>query len=511
MSDQPRQQLLAIAGAASTLRRTQTARATHSLAAPSLGMLLFGLAGLSGCTVGPDYTKPDVAAPEQWIGTREATSPSRLTPEQRSLADWWRGLQDPTLDGLVERALTGNLSLVEAAARVRQARAARTVTAAAGLPTLSVDGSASRSRSPSSGGSTTGNLFRAGFDAGWEIDVFGGIRRSVEAADADTQSFIENARDIRVTLLAELASNYIDLRAAQEQLEIAQRNLTAQRQTLEITRRRQGAGFVSKLDVANAEAQVASTEARIPSLEVTVRQSSYALATLLGLQPGALVEELATPLPLAALPPTIPAGLPSDLLTRRPDIRRSESELHAATARIGVATADLYPKFSLSGAFGFEGGRVSALGSLAQRYWSIGPAVQWQIFSGGAINANIEQQQAAADGALARYKGTILLALQEVESSMVALDREQRRTVSLDQSVKSSQDAVRYSLELYQAGRTDFLNVLNAQRSLLDAESTRLESRRLSLTNLIGVYKALGGGWSTEPPVDTSSLPSTQP
>ncbi len=460
------------------------------------GMAL--LAGLSSCAVGPDYAKPEVATPAGWVGTQDAGSASKVDSERADLARWWSTLGDSTLDSLVERALAGNLTLVEAETRVRQARAARTISAAAGLPTLDASAAVARSRNPARGGGSTNNLFRAGFDAGWEIDVFGGVRRNVEAADAVTQSSIENVRDVRVTLLAELASNYVDLRASQEQLEIAQRNLAAQRQTLDLTRRRQAAGFVSKLDVANAETQVAATEARLPTLEVTIRQSMYALATLLGLPPGSLLEELSPSAPLAALPPGVPAGLPSDLLERRPDIRRSEADFHAATARIGVATADLYPKFSITGTFGFQGDQVSALGSLAQRYWSVGPAVQWPIFRGGAIRANIEQQKALADGALATYKNTILTALQEVESSLIAYDREQRRTLALDQTVVSSTDAVRLARDLYQVGKTDFLNVLTAQRNVLEAESTRLDSRRLALTQLIALYKALGGGWEPE-------------
>jgi NodT family efflux transporter outer membrane factor (OMF) lipoprotein len=229
----------------------------------------------------------------------------------------------------------------------------------------------------------------------------------------------------------------------------------------------------------------------------------YALSTLLALPPAALIDELATSEPLAALPASVPTGLPTELLLRRPDIRRSEADLRAATARIGVATADLYPKFSLSGSIGLQGPQANDLGSLAQRYWSIGPAVQWPLFRGGAIDANIQQQQAAADAAVASYKASILAALQDVESTMTAYESEQRRTSSLDQSVRASTDSLRLSTSLYEAGKTDFLSVLNAQRSLLDAESSRLDSHRLSLTSLIALYKALGGGWDP----DTEAAP----
>jgi len=471
-----------------------------ALLACAAGCLLVPLAG---CTVGPDFVKPQTSTPAEWLGPRDATAPSRLTAESTQaaqLARWWATLGDETLNSLIERALKDNLSLVQAEARVRQARAARTISASAGMPTLDATAGASRSRSPrAGGGGSTGNLFRAGFDAGWEVDVFGGVRRDVEASDAVIQSSIEDQRDVQVTLLAEVASTYVDLRASQQQLEIAQRNLETQRRSLELTTRRQAAGFIGKLDVVSAESQVAATESRLPTIQTTIRQSMYALATLLGVPPGDLIQELSTPKPLAALPPSVPTGIPSEVLQRRPDIRRSEADLHAATARIGVATANLYPKFSLSGSFGLQGGEANDLGSYAQRYWSIGPSIQWPIFRAGAINADIERQRALTDAAIASYKATVLAALEDVESSMTAFDLEQRRTTSLDQSVRASQDALRLSTSLYEAGRTDFLNVLNAQRSLLDAESSRLDSRRLTLTNLIALYKALGGGWEATP------------
>lgn len=481
-----------------TAPRRHAARVAVAFAAISLGF--------SACTVGPDYVRPETTAPAEWIGVRESTSPGGLSAAPAALAKWWTILGDPTLDSLVERALSGNLSLVEAQARVRQARAARTIAASAGLPAVDASASYTRSRAARDSGDDGNDLFRAGFDASWEIDVFGGVRRSVEAADASIAASIEDARDVRVTLLAELATTYIDLRADQEQLAIAQRNLAAQRQTLDLTQRRQAAGFVSRLDVVNAQTQVANTESRLPSLEASIHQSMYALATLLGTEPGSLIEELASAMPLAALPPEVPAGLPSELLERRPDIRRSEAELHLATAQVGVAVADLYPRFSLSGAFGLQGGEVSALGTLADRFWSIGPAVQWPIFQGGALRANVEQQRAAADAAVAAYKASILSALQEVESTMIAYDREQKRTLSLDQSVQSSQESVSLSSDLYEAGRIDFLNVLTAQRSLLDAESSRLDSRRLTLTNLIALYKALGGGWDVDAPSEAAAV-----
>jgi NodT family efflux transporter outer membrane factor (OMF) lipoprotein len=457
------------------------------------GAAAFALFAAASCTVGPDFEAPKTDSPKDWIGVQESSSPSKLTGDKAELARWWTVLHDPILDSLIERALAGNLSIVQAEALVRQARAQRIIAAAAGIPTLGATGSAGWAQA--AGNSSVNSLYQVGFDASWEIDVFGGIRRSVEAATANIHSTIENVRDVRVTLLAEVATTYFTLRTAQGQLAIANQNLVTQRKSLDLTRRRQAAGFVSMLDVANAETQVHNTESRIPTLEITARQSMYALSTLLGLTPDALIKELDPAGPLAALPPSVPTGLPSEILQRRPDIRQSQAQLHQATANVGVAIAQWFPTFSMTGSWGIQAGQVSALGALANQFWSVGPSIQWPLFQGGAIDANIEQEKALVDAALATYKNTVLTALQEVESAMVAFDREQKRTQWLDQSVVSAKEAARLASELYKVGRTDFLNVLAAQRTQLDTESAELDSRMNSLTNLIALYKALGGGW----------------
>lgn len=454
---------------------------------------------LAACApVGPAYEKPDVTPPKAWVSPAEMPVPSKVVAATAELTQWWKMLGDSTLDSLEERAMAGNLDIETARSRVRQARAARTSAASADSPTLDAVGSASRARTPTRNGGATSNQFRAGFDAGWELDLFGATRRNVEASDAAIESAVENVRDVQVSLAAEVAASYVELRAAQEQLSIARRNLEAQRQTLDLTQRRHANGFVSKLDVLNARSQVAATEARLPSLEITIRQSTFALAALLGLEPGALGQELAKPMPLATLPPTVPVGLPSDVLLRRPDIRRSEADLHAAVARVGAATADLYPRISISGGLGVEGIAVDDLGSLAQRYWSIGPSIRWPILSGGAVRANIEQQKAIAEGAVATYKSTVLAAFKEVETSIASYQLQQTRTPSLRESVNNSTEAAKLASDLYSVGKTDFLNVLNARRSLLDAESSLVDNQRLALTQFIALSKALGGGWAPE-------------
>jgi len=338
-----------------------------------------------------------------------------------------------------------------------------------------------------------------GLDASWELDLFGGVRRNIEASEADIKAAVEDRRDVLVSLAGEVGANYANLRGFQQQIEIARRNLEAQKHTAEITRKRHEAGFVGGLDVANARAQVASTQSQIPVIESSAKAAIYSLSVLLGQQPTVLDRELALDKPIPTTPPEVPIGLPSDLIRRRPDIRRSEAQLHAATARIGVATADLFPRFSLTGSFGLQGKEVSALGSLSNRFWSVGPAASWPIFDAGRIRWNIEVQNALQEQALLTYEQTILTALKDVETALVAYAKEQEHRQYLTEEVKENRKAVDLSMKLYVSGRTDFLNVLTAQRSLYVAEDALVQSTRNLATNLIALYKALGGGWENQP------------
>ena len=467
--------------------------------------LFFGTAIValaSGCTVGPDYKQSTTPIAPAWMGTDPAIRGTRgtvsvVTTEAATISRWWEQFNDPALTTLVQRAADENLDVAAAQARVREARATRDAASAGLAPQVNTTGFATRSRSKQGG---TGNLFRAGFDSAWEIDVFGGIRRGVEAADAQTRSAVEDARDVRVTVIGEVATTYCELRGAQRSLEFALKNLETQRNSLDVTSQRYGAGFVGGLDVANARAQVASTESRIPAIESQIRALTYALGVLVGREPGELTTELAAHADIPTPPATVPVGLPSDLLRRRPDIRRAEENIHAATARVGVATADLYPKFSISGSLGAQSGNIEGLGSLANRYWSFGPSVNWPLLDGGRIRANIRLQEALADETGIAYKRTVLLALQDVETSLVSFGKEQERRASLVESVDANRKAVELANILYTAGKTDFLNVLNVQRSLLDAEDQLVKSTTLISTNLVAVYKAIGGGWEEDLP-----------
>jgi NodT family efflux transporter outer membrane factor (OMF) lipoprotein len=342
------------------------------------------------------------------------------------------------------------------------------------------------------------NRYIAGFDAGWEIDIFGGVRRGIEAAEAELQFSIEDRRDVLVTLSAEVAANYVALRGFQQRTAIARRNLDAQRRTAEITHKRQAIGLVGGLDAANADAQVATTSSAIPLLESAERQAIYALSVLLDRAPAELVRELE---PIGEIPsasPAVPVGVPGDLLRRRPDIRRSEADIHAATARIGIAEADLYPRVTIFGSVGYQAGNLSSLTNPASAFWSFGPNVSWAVFNTGRNLANIEIQRALTEQTILIYRRTILTAVQEVENALVASQKEQQRRVALAAAVAANRKAVQYATDLYRQGETDFLNVLNAQRSLFATEEALSDSERDLSTQLIALYKAIGGGWEKE-------------
>jgi len=451
-----------------------------------------------GCTVGRDYRPPQVKVPATWSGAEQKGAATRPI----EIARWWAAFNDPLLDSLIDRAVRSNHDLRVAEWRIREARAARGVTAAGAWPQADTSASYSRSRTsenvlnvaPTSKGKEI-DLFQIGFDAGWEIDVFGGVRRAVEAADADIAASEQNRRDVLVTLLAEVARNYVEARGFQQRIAIAGKNITAQQETLELTRIRLKAGLITELDVAQAEAILATTQSQVPTLETSLKQAVHRLGVLLGQDPGALLPELSKEAPIPGTPPEVPVGLASDLLRRRPDVRRAERELAAATARVGVATADLFPRFSLTGAFGFESVSIGDLARGASRFWSIGPTVRWPIFDAGRIRANIQVQDAREQQSLAQYEKAVLTSLEDVENALVAYGREQVRRRSLARAVDANRLAVDLANERYTRGLVDFLNVLESQRQLYTSEDQLVQSERGIVVNLVALYKALGGGW----------------
>ena len=347
-----------------------------------------------------------------------------------------------------------------------------------------------------------------GFDAGWEIDLFGGLRRGVEAAGADLEAAMESRSDLLVSLSAEIAGNYLNLRSLQQRLAIAGQNLKAQEHTAELTRQRFNAGFASKLDVVRAEALAATTAGQIPLLEAQIRQTIYSLSLLLGGEPSALLAELTPEAPLPVALATVPLGLPSDLLLRRPDLRRAEAKIHAATARIGVARADLFPKLTISGALGLQNTTLSSTLNRASTAWSIGPALNWPLFDMGRGRANLELQKAVQEEELLAYEQTVLGALREVENALIASTKEEEHRQATAQAVAANRTAVELAVALYTAGQNDFLAVLDAQRSLYAAEDALAQSSRTVSTNLVALFKAMGGGWQTEEtaPRDGSGL-----
>lgn len=507
----------------------------------------------SGCMTGPDYVRPDITTPDDWASEN---SPN-VTNAQADIAAWWKHLNDPVLDDLIARALVDNFDLRIAATRVREARAARGIAAASLLPTVGFDASATRSRgpeqkfdtgSPVSGGlsfgpgglsrsvtvrgrnssitqttSATGtttsvsggpgagtpdrttDLFRTGFDASWELDVFGGNRRDVEAADADLAAVIESERQVLVSLIAEVALNYIDLRSAQQRLAITRRNIEAQTETVNLTRARFDAGISSELDAVRAQALLATFEGQVPLLEQQASSAIYRLGVMLGGTPGMLLAELEPTAPLPSAPATVPVGLPTELLRRRPDIRVAERQLAAQNARIGVAMADLYPKFFLSGGISGQSNVLSNVVEGTNILGSFGPSVNWPIFQGGRIRANIEVQNARQEEALIRYEQTVMQALADVETALVSFNKEQVFHQSLQAAVAANQRAVKLANERYARGLEGFLNALQAQRDLFTTEDQLVQSKSIILSNLISLYKALGGGWDP----DTMIVPST--
>jgi multidrug efflux system outer membrane protein len=466
----------------------------------------------SGCAVGPDYHRPTPWMPGKYINPSAAATPetSATTEARTEVVQWWRTFNDPTLNALVTRAVSQNLDLKQATARLRQARAARGVASAPLFPNINSNDSYTHSGSGSRQ-SVSSDLYSAGVDATWELDVFGGVRRNVESADATVRASVWDRRGVLISVVSEVAIDYINLRSFQRRIAISISNLESDRRSVSLTRQRHGAGFVPELDVANAEAQAATTESGIPSLETASQQTIYSLSILLGREPATLVNELSTEEPIPLTPPVIPIGLPSELLRRRPDIRIAEEQLHSATAQIGVATADLFPKFSLNGDISLQAGKFKPLGNWSSSVWSFGPTIDWPIFAGGSILANIEVQNAVQQQAILTYKQSILTALQDVENALIAYSNEQARRTALAEAVVANRKALDLSTDLYRQGLTEFLNVLNAERSLLGVEDALAQSEAAVAIDLATLYKALGGGWEINPLVPEMIRATTPP
>ena len=416
----------------------------------------------------------------------------------RSAANSVRTIQPSAGDNLRTAVINGVARVLSAAAQGAAGGIANGLGQNAGQAVGGLGSSGTATLGGSSGAVTVAperNLFQAGFDMAWELDVFGGTRRAVEAADADLAARQEEYRGVLVTLTGDVARSYIDLRSFQQRVDIAAENIRAQEDNLRLTQARFDAGLTSELDVAQARAQLAATQSQIPALQIGLYVAIYQLGVLLGQSPAALLDELVRTEPLPPAPPDVPVGLPAELVRRRPDVRRAERELAAATARVGEATADLYPKFSLTGSFGWQSTNTGTLAQNDSRAWSIAPGVRWPIFDAGRIRSSIAVRDAQAEAALAAYKRAVLTALQEVENAMVSYSREADRRKSLAESVAANRRAVELASQLYSNGLTDFLSVLESQRALYLSQDELAQSDRNVVADLIALFKALGGGW----------------
>lgn len=454
-------------------------------------------------SIGPDYIVPSMSIPGQWHADGRAIV-SGIDPAF-ALANWWRQLNDEMLNSLIDAALVENTDLRLAKARLRQARAIRRQTVGAYFPTLSAAATASRSKSARAVGNAAENtLYDAGFDAGWEIDVFGGTRRAVEAATADLAASQADLDQLRVSLLAEVVENYAELRASQQRLLIARDNLASQGETLQITEWRYRAGLVSASDVEQARANRAQTQASIPDLQLALAEAENRLAVLTGHMPGALHDRLAEARPLPRVPAEVAAGIPADVLRQRPDVIAAERTLAAETARVGQKLAQRFPSLSLSGTFGWQAYSLGALGGGDALFRSLSGTLAATLFDGGRLRAAVEAQHAVQEQALISYESAVLGALEEVENALAAHARAYDRLAARQAAAMAARTAAQLTRNQYQVGLSDFQKVLETERTRLSTEDSLATAEATLLTSLVKLYKSLGGGWQ-QPAVDNEN------
>lgn len=466
--------------------------------------MLTGL-GVVGCSVGPNYRKAEPNAPARWSRLEATAATVSDASSPGDLAEWWRRLEDPLLSELVDEAQRQNLNLRNAQARLREARARLGVASAGRYPSVDASVSASRSGSLAGpglpAGSTMtigGSQFNAGFDASWELDLFGGVRRGVEAAQADQESAVASLDDARVSLVAEVASTYVEVRSLQSRLEIANNNLSSQSETLELTEFRAQAGLVSTQDVEQARSNREQTLAQIPSLETSLAEAEHRLDILLGKAPGTLHTRLSSAGALPRIPSQVAVGIPADTLRQRPDLRAAERKLAAETARVGVAEAARYPSFSLSGSIGLEVFAQGATGNGTGISYSLLGSITAPIFNAGRLKNQVKVQDAVREQAEMTYQQAVLTALQDVENALVALARNRERGEALARAAEASRAAAQLARQRYSAGVIDFQSVIDTERTVLSVQDSLASTNAEEVLALIRLYKALGGGWTQE-------------
>ncbi|WP_075180821.1 efflux transporter outer membrane subunit [Pantoea sp. 1.19] len=484
---------------------------TQTLSLLTLALLL------GGCAVGPDYRAPDSPLPYRWQAL-DATAASRPTAGQPQ-TQWWRSFNDPQLNRLMGRAITGNLSLQQTVLRIAGAREQLAQARGGYLP--SVQGNVGYTRqqlglkgelesqgvyqranevNPALGEALDGltkpvNLYQGSFDAAWELDLWGKVRRQVEAADAQTRAAIEQRNDALVSLEAEVVRAWLQLRGAQAIRQTLQQQINSAQQTVELTRSQQQNGLTPQMNVENARAQLSGLQAQLPPLEAQIQQAMNGLALLLGQPPGALDAELRGDKPLPALPQAVPVGIPSTLARRRPDIRRAEAELHAATANIGVSVAQLFPSLSLTGQFGLRNTEADSLTHWSSHFYSVGPSLTIPIFQGGRLVSSVKVARAQQASAVLQYRQTVLTGLQEVENALVSYRTDQQQVARLEESVASLQQTFSLANDNYREGNSSFIDVLSVQRQLAQSAQQLASARMQTGLDLVALYKALGGGW----------------
>jgi NodT family efflux transporter outer membrane factor (OMF) lipoprotein len=479
---------------------------------------------LAGCNAGPDYVRPKMqisANFSTWPSTRPATAPSAKTVVSMhaaplvDLAHWWEVLHDPELNSLLSRAVVGNLDMQVAIYRLQQSRALLAVFYGEELPDLELSGVG--------GGGTTNNISRGGLvngplsaavntsnlrqvsavlgvDTDFELDIFGNLRREAQALAADTVAANEVRNQVLVTLLADVTRSYLEIRTLQLRVSIAQQAIDVERNAAVVERERYDRGITNELDSALADREVETTEATLPPLEAQLVMAKRNLAVLLGIEPDALNAELAAQKPLPRPPVGIDTGLPIDLLRRRPDIRQAEAQLIAANARLGVATAYLYPRVFLTGAAGFESQGLGRTPVVFRGIWEAAPAINWPLLDFGTVDANIQAQDQATRVAVASYQKSVLTAIAEVDNSLSSYDAERRRLENLSGAVGDAQRAFNLANERYNRGIIDYLNVLDAERSLYGLEDQQAISEDDAVAGFVDVCQSLGGGWEGFPP-----------
>ena len=460
---------------------------------PVAGLLVF----LSGCAVGPDYQSPTIDMPDQWHQQlAEGFNTADSMPAQ-----WWELLNDPVLSELVQNVRQNNPDLESAYWSLMQARYARDYATGQYSPSIDAGGSYSRTRASDKGlmpmPKNPYNMHTVGFDAAWEIDIFGQYKRAIESAQASYEAQIENYRDVRVSLSAETAYNYVQLRTIQARIQYAMKNIESQKDTLKLAQAKFDSELAPRLDVEQARLNLADTQSQIPSLRSAEKAAINRLCVLTGKHPGQLADMLADAKPIPMPSDEVSILIPAELLRRRPDIRRAERQLAAQSAQIGVATADLYPSFSLSGNIGFEAMNFSDVSRNGSQYYGYGPSFRWRIFDGNRIRNQIKIEESKTEQLYWQYRSAVLTALEDVENAMTDYVQERQRKVLLRQSVTAAKASVELVTTQYKNGLTDFQNVLVLQRSEFQQEDKLAQSEGQVVQNLIRIYKALGG-WSDD-------------